>query len=266
MRDRRKIIRAVLFLAAGAVFLFSALMLGRYQAQAHASQSVTDAAIESAVTIAPSTPEEAPVEADIPREEPSEEPPAVETAPIEVDFETLLAQNPDVIGWIYCPDTPLNYPVVQAGDNSYYLRRLLDGQWNSAGTLFLDFRNDAALSDPLSVIYGHNMKNDAMFGCLPQYRDQSYYDEHPIIWFLTPERTWRLEILAGFAAAGDEGIYAVPASPEEAGALVADAISRSDLTAEAEPGSEDRYLALSTCIYDSPDSRYIVLGALREIN
>lgn len=263
MKRTKKFFRTVLFVAACGVFLFSAWMLVRYQLQAHASQSVTERAIEAAVTLAPAPAEPAP---EVPRSEPTpEEPSALEPAPITVDFEALLSQNPDVIGWLYCPDTPLNYPVVQSDDNSYYLRRLLDGQWNSAGTLFLDYRNAAALSDPLSVIYGHNMKNDTMFGTLPGYADQRYYDAHPTIWFLTPGGNWQLELLGGFSAAEDEALYALPTTAAVTEALVSDAIARSDFVSRTEPLPEDRYLALSTCIYTGANSRYIVLGALRQI-
>ena len=64
--------------------------------------------------------------------------PVSETAPITVDFERLQEENKDIIAWLYCPDTEINYPVVQSKDNEYYLRRLLDGTWNIAGTLFMD--------------------------------------------------------------------------------------------------------------------------------
>ena len=89
--------------------------------------------------------------------------------PIQVDFDVLSKENQDVIGWLYCPDTSINYPVVQAADNEYYLHRLLDDSKNAAGTLFMDYRNSADLSDWNSVIYGHNMKNGSMFGSLPDY-------------------------------------------------------------------------------------------------
>ena len=82
-----------------------------------------------------------------------------ETAPIIVDFEVLQTENKDIIAWLHCPDTKINYPVAQSEDNSYYLRRLLDGSWNTAGTIFMDYRNSADFSDRHTVIYGHNMKN-----------------------------------------------------------------------------------------------------------
>lgn len=106
--------------------------------------------------------------------------PVSETAPIKVDFERLQEENKDIIAWLYCPDTEINYPVVQSKDNEYYLRRLLDGTWNIAGTLFMDYRNAADCSDLHTIIYGHNMKNNTMFGSLPKYSKQEYYEEHSV--------------------------------------------------------------------------------------
>ena len=76
----------------------------------------------------------------------SEQESVQETAPIIVDFEVLQTENKDIIAWLHCPDTKINYPVAQSEDNSYYLR--------------MDYRNSADFSDRHTVIYGHNMKND----------------------------------------------------------------------------------------------------------
>ena len=62
--------------------------------------------------------------------------------PIAIDFDALLDRNKDVIGWLYCPDTVINYPVVQ-GKNDQYLRKDLDGKYLVSGTLFADYRNGA---------------------------------------------------------------------------------------------------------------------------
>ena len=57
-----------------------------------------------------------------------------------VAFEKLTAEYPDTVGWLYCEGTPINYPVVQSKDNLRYLRRLPDGRYNAAGSLFADYR------------------------------------------------------------------------------------------------------------------------------
>lgn len=269
MSNRRWLGRRALFFIAVLLFLLSAGMLWRYFAQSQRSRAVTTRAIQTAVTV--SEPDVSPLpSAELPETQPAEtaspdHAPALPACPISVDFDALLQENGEIIGWLYCPDTPIHYPVAQAEDNSYYLRRLLDGQWNAAGTLFLDYRSDAALSDGLSVVYGHNMKNDTMFGTLPGYRQQSYYDAHPTMFFLTPGQTYRLELLAGFAATEEDPIYSLPFSMEDGAALVETAMERSDFVSQTAPEPGDRFLALSTCLYGSQQSRYLLVGALRPI-
>ena len=101
---------------------------------------------------------------------------------------TLPAACKDVVAWIDCEDTLINDPIVQNGDNNYYLRRLLNGQYNLSGTLFIDYRNQADFSDWNTIIYGHNMNNDTMFGILPDYRKQELFDPHPVMYLLTRNR------------------------------------------------------------------------------
>ena len=83
----------------------------------------------------------------------------------EVDFDTLSSINSDIVGWLYCPDTAISYPVPQGEDNSYYLKHLFDGTRNSAGSLFLDSRCQG-LEGKNSIIYGHYMKNGTLFATL----------------------------------------------------------------------------------------------------
>ena len=87
--------------------------------------------------------------------------------------------NEDCVAWIYIEDTAINYPVVQGSDNSFYLKHLIDGKWNSAGCIFLDFRVDSNISDRHSIIYGHHMKDGTMFSGLTKYKKQDYYEAHP---------------------------------------------------------------------------------------
>lgn len=192
-------------------------------------------------------------------EEPAE---AREQAPIEVDFELLKKQSGDVVGWLYCEDTPINLPLAQAGDNERYLRRLLDGTENNSGTLFVDFRNYRDFSDWNTIIYGHNMRNGDMFGTLHKYGEQEYYDAHPILWLLTPEGDYKVELVAGFITSSTSEAYTIPDTPEEAQTLIQAEVEKSTFKTGLTLNPDDRYLTLSTCSYEFEEARYVLVGRL----
>lgn len=37
---------------------------------------------------------------------------------LDIDFAALKEASPDLVGWLYCPDTAVSYPLVQGQDNS----------------------------------------------------------------------------------------------------------------------------------------------------
>lgn len=61
---------------------------------------------------------------------------------IDINFNELKNINNDVKGWIQVNGTNINYPFVQSNNNKYYLTHSFDKSWNSAGWLFLDYRNN----------------------------------------------------------------------------------------------------------------------------
>ena len=196
----------------------------------------------------------------------SDEPPIVqETAPITVDFESLSAQYPDVVAWIYCPDTIIDYPIMQAENNDKYLRSLPDGTWNIAGTLFMDYRNAKDFSDSNSIIYGHNMKNDSMFGTLPDYSSQEHYEANPHWYLLTPIADYKIELIAGYVTHSTSEAYAIPETQEEKENLIQTAFVKSDFTAEVEIAENEKLITLSTCSYEYDDARYVLVGVLKEL-
>ncbi|MEE0776941.1 MAG: class B sortase, partial [Bacillota bacterium] len=111
-----------------------------------------------------------------------------------VDFQALQAINSDVTAWLYQAGTGINYPVVQGRDNDYYLNHLLNGDKNKYGTPFIDYRTIDVFHTSMTIIYGHNMKNGAIFASLTEYKSQSYYDAHPTMTLLTPNGNYTLEI------------------------------------------------------------------------
>ena len=120
--------------------------------------------------------------------------------PPTVDFESLLAQGPDVKAWLELPGTVIQYPVAQGEDNSYYLKHLYDGTANKVGCLFIDYENAEDFSDNNTIIYGHNMRDGSMFSTLVEYKAQAYYDEHPEMYLVTPEGGYVVEVFSAFVA------------------------------------------------------------------
>lgn len=181
--------------------------------------------------------------------------------PVFVDFEKLTAEYPDTVGWLYCEGTPINYTVVQGKDNLRYLRRLPDGSYNAAGSLFADYRCKEVAASGNYIIYGHNMKNGSMFGTLVRYKSQNYYDEHPTLYYLTPERTFRIELIAGFVTKSTGEVYNTQLSAEQVRQFCAE----SDFSSGITPQDDDVFITLSTCSYEYENARYVVIGRAIEI-
>jgi len=91
-----------------------------------------------------------------------------------VNFNELLDKNPDTVGWIKVEGTKVNYPVVQALDNDYYLNHAFNRGRNTGGWIFADYRVDFKDFGKNTIIYGHNMNNKTMFGSVPDMLKNSY--------------------------------------------------------------------------------------------
>ena len=202
-------------------------------------------------------------------EDPAAEPAAPDTpggpeAPEPIDFNALKAINGDAAAWLRCPGTGIDYPVVQGENNSHYLRRLITGEYNAAGTLFIDCRN-RPFTDRNTVIYGHNMRDKSMFWTLLQYKKQAFYDEHPVMRISTPEREYAVQIFAGFTAGTDTDAWKLEFGDDgEFAAWLLRERGRSVFLSGVQVSAADKVVTLSTCCYDFPGARFVVVGRLTE--
>lgn len=246
---KRKICIALAVVFA-AVFVFSAvnlyLTIADYQQAENLYNDVQEQYVGNPITV-PSSPEQP----DAPKEE-----------LIAVDFEGLLSANSDVVGWLYVPDTEINYPVVQAEDNQTYLHKGLNGKYLRSGTIFADYRNGLPMQDRNYIIYGHSMKNGSMFGKLLHYKKQAYYDKHPVWYYLTPEQNYRVELFAGRVVKTNHIIYQVNADDSEFSEYLQKSIEESTFQSDVKVTDSDAIVTLSTCSYEFDQARYVVLGKL----
>ena len=175
------------------------------------------------------------------------------------DFSSLQAGSPDTVAWITGEDTPIDYPVMHTDNNEYYLSHLYSGEENRYGTLFADCRN--------TVIYGHNMKKDAMFGSLMGYKEQAYYEEHPTMTLYTPDGDYTIELLSGTLESGDrEFVRFRFESEEDFTGYIQSLQSRSTFSSHGTAVPGDRLVSLCTCTYKQNNARYLVVGRLLPVS
>lgn len=186
--------------------------------------------------------------------------------------------NPDIIGWLSIDNTRIDYPVVLAEDNDFYLRLNIHKEYAYAGSVFMDYRNGRELADFNSIIYGHNMKNGTMMGDLTKFHDPDFFyaNDHGFLFLV--ERTYKLNFFASLLVLpDDEMIYGTidpePKKQEEYLAyLKKKARCWRDLGLfenKEESGSNQKndskklqIITLSTCSYEFDDARMILIGTL----
>ena len=151
---------------------------------------------------------------------------------------------------------------MQGKDNEYYLSRLSNENYNIAGSIFMDFRNDPYLQDNNTIIYGHNMKNDTMFGSIQEYKNQEYYNNHKIIYYFTPNKSYILELFAAQTIQVESDIYDLTIINDT---KIQELIKNSDFKSDVLVNEKDKLLTLSTCSEENDKARYIVIGVLHEV-
>ena len=190
-----------------------------------------------------------------------------EVSPISTDWNTLLNDYPDIIGWIYLPDTVINYPMARYDDNSYFLNRQLDGSYNSSGTIFMECMNQKDFSDNNTIIYGHHMNDGSMFAKLIDYNYQNFYDEHPNMYINTPTYNYRVEVFAAFVTSASSETYNITLGNElEWQTYLDNAISQSLVKTNVDVKPGDNIVTFSTCTYEYDDARFVVQGKLVPIH
>ena len=190
-----------------------------------------------------------------------------ETAPIRVDFVSLQAVNSDVIGWIYCEDTVINYPILKGADNDIYLHRTYEGGYSKAGSIFVDAANQWDFADSNTIVYGHHMNNGSMFASLQDWLGQEFYEKHPVMWLLTPQQDYKIVLFSGYTVSAYSDTYTIFTGPcEEFTDYLAGCVERSAFHADVELNEKGCYVLLSTCAYMFENARYVLHGMLVPVN
>lgn len=180
----------------------------------------------------------------------AEESPHIEEKFINVDFEPLINTNREVAGWIQVKGTNINYPFVQHSDNSYYLKHSFDKSYNSAGWVFLDYRNTMNDLDTNTIIYAHGRVDGTMFGTLKNTLSSEWLSnpENAILKISTPFHNYLFEVFSLYhIKTTSDYLYNNFDSDEEYMAFIEKIKGRSVHNFPVEVTPFDKIVTLSTC-------------------
>lgn len=176
----------------------------------------------------------------------------------------LQARNPHIVGWVHLPGTPIDYPFVQTENNSDYLRHDLDGNEALAGSVFMDYRCNAAAPGSNTILYGHNMQNNSMFGALPALAEDEFFAQHREGELFLNGQWYNFTLFACLEVAPDDAfVYAeIPAQNGGMNAYL-EYIRRQASQFQPPQGVEDKPLiTLSTCSAISGQTHIVAVGVI----
>ena len=187
------------------------------------------------------------------------------TSPI--DFAALQERCGDIYAWLDIPDTDISYPVVQNADDTYYLTRDIDGNYDAAGSLFTESAyNGTAMDDPVTVIYGHRMNSNVMFSTLQKtYSDPDSFHAHREVVLYLPEQEIHAQVFAAVPYDNRHILYNYNFESARMTRLFLNSVREvraigANLETEDFPEEGDRMLILSTCLQGNRQMRYLVLA------
>ncbi len=186
------------------------------------------------------------------------------------DYAVYYAQNPQTIGYLRIPGTLVDYPVVQAENNKYYMNHDFYGKSTSYGAVFATYKNAWKPLDRNTLLYGHNMSDGTRFANLLNYKNLDYYRENPVIEFdtLYEKNIWKIVAcyITNGSVESDNGYFFDFTFNQCSDACYEEYIKELDKRKLYETGVDlevtDTILTLCTCTYVSDDNRNVDDGRL----
>jgi sortase B len=183
-----------------------------------------------------------------------------------LSFGELVKINPDVFAWLTVYGTHIDYPVAQGKDNMTYVNTDAKGHYSLSGSIFLDKGCKRDFSDFSSILYGHHMDAQKMFGEIGLFADKSYFDarEYGSLYY---GGEWHgLEFFAFLHAdAYDSSVFRVKIEGKKAQEeYLAKLLNMSEHTRDIGVTTKDRIVLLSTCSPSPTNGRDILVGRITD--
>jgi len=181
-------------------------------------------------------------------------------------LDELRAINPDVFGWITVYGTNIDYPLVQSENNMTYVNADAEGRYSLAGSIFLDSHSSRDFSDFNSMIHGHNMEKQAMFGEIGNFHENDYFDERRYGTLYYDGQEHGMEFFAFLHTdAYDGAIYRFNISERESKEAYLELIRSMEINSrDVRVTADDRIVLLSTCSEMTTNGRDLLVAKLTD--
>ncbi len=173
---------------------------------------------------------------------------------IDVNFKELKNINSSTVGWIQVNGTNVNYPFVQSDDNDYYLNHTFDKSYNSAGWVFMDYRNNKVEFDKNTIIYAHGRVDNTMFGSLRKILTSGWLNnkDNYVIKLSTETENTLWQVFSIYRIATTNDYLEINFNDNKAFLEFANTlINRSTYNFNTSINENDKILTLSTCYNDN---------------
>jgi sortase B len=201
------------------------------------------------------------------------------------DFEKFAKTNTDIYAVLVVPGAGVEQPVAQSAENEpedFYLDHDINKNYLFEGTVYSQKINSKNFTDPITVLYGHNMINGNMFGDLHKFEDKAFFDKNKEFYIYTDGHKLTYQIYAATDYSNKHLLYEYniknPASVQSffdasLKSSMYNSFVRKGITLTAQTGYTgtaellttvpgDKVVVLSTCSNSSNDRRYLVQGVL----
>ncbi len=172
---------------------------------------------------------------------------------INVNFDELKKTNSKVVGWMQVNGTNINYPFVQTKDNEYYLTHSFDNSYNSAGWVFLDYRNNLNKLDKNTIIYAHGRLDNSMFGTLRNILKSNWINDtyNHVIKISTEYENTLWQVFSVYKIPNTSDYIQVEFKDDEFSKFINMLKDRSEYKFNTNVTEKDNILTLSTCYNDN---------------
>lgn len=169
---------------------------------------------------------------------------------INVDFTKLKEQNSDTVGWIQVSGTNINYPFVQTDNNTYYLKKDFNKKYNSAGWVFMDYRNNLENLNQNTILYAHGRVDGTMFGSLKNIFESNWYNNknNHVVKLSTEYQNTMWQVFSVYRIPETSDYLEINFNNNEKYMNFLNMLqNRSELKFDVSLNEEDKILTLSTC-------------------